>query len=253
MRTMIYAAILTAMWLPGDACAASAQDTHYIPDCAGVIEIKQARALRVEKDGALILPDGRIVVLEGIRLAPGEHGMAALRKLVFAGPITFSVTPPKRDRYGRIRAQAFGREWLQMTLLEQGAARVQIAPDRQECAPDFYEGEARARARHAGLWARTENRVRTPDDLKGTLGSFHLVEGRVSDVARADDRIFLEFEDKVRRGFSAVIEPEDRRAFRDFDFDSLSGRHIRVRGIVQDYRGRPGIALSNPFQIEILD
>jgi DNA/RNA endonuclease YhcR with UshA esterase domain len=26
-----------------------------------------------------------------------------------------------------------------------------------------------------------------------------------------------------------------------------------VRGIVQDYRGRPEIALSNPAQIEILD
>ncbi|HKY18488.1 MAG TPA: thermonuclease family protein [Rhizomicrobium sp.] len=239
--------------MPGDACAASAQDTHYIPDCAGVMEIKEARALRVEKDGALILPDGRILVLEGIRLAPGEQGMAALRKLVFAGPITFSVTPPKGDRYGRIRVQAFGKEWLQMTLLEQGAARVQIAPDRQECAPDFYEGEARARARHAGLWALVENRVRTPDDLKGTLGSFHLVEGRVSDVVRADGRIFLEFEGKVRRGFSVVIEPEDRRAFRDFDFDSLSGRHIRVRGIVQDYRGRPQIVLSNPAQVEMID
>ena len=250
---MIYAAILTAMWLPQDACAASAQDTHYIPDCAGVMEIKEARALRVEKGGALILPDGRIVVLEGIRLAPGEHGMAALRKLVFAGPIAFSVTPPKGDRYGRIRAQAFGKEWLQMALLEQGTARVQIAPDRPECAPDFYEAEARARARHAGLWARSENRVRTPDDLKGMIGSFQLVEGRVSDVVRADGRILLEFEGKVRRGFSAVIEPEDRRAFRDFDLDGLSSRRIRIRGIVQDYRGRPEIALATPWQIETLD
>jgi DNA/RNA endonuclease YhcR with UshA esterase domain len=50
-----------------------------------------------------------------------------------------------------------------------------------------------------------------------------------------------------------MIGAESRLAFRDFDFDELSGRHIRIRGIVQDYRGRPEIVLSNPFQIELLD
>jgi DNA/RNA endonuclease YhcR with UshA esterase domain len=53
--------------------------------------------------------------------------------------------------------------------------------------------------------------------------------------------------------FSAVIGQTDRHAFRDFDFDELPGRHIRIRGIVQAYRGRPEIALSNPFQIEVLE
>jgi len=33
----------------------------------------------------------------------------------------------------------------------------------------------------------------------------------------------------------------------------LSGRHVRVRGIVQDYRGRPEIFLSNPYQIQVLE
>ena len=40
-----------------------------------------------------------------------------------------------------------------MALLERGLARVEIAPDREECAPDFYEAEARARGASLGLWA----------------------------------------------------------------------------------------------------
>jgi DNA/RNA endonuclease YhcR with UshA esterase domain len=50
-----------------------------------------------------------------------------------------------------------------------------------------------------------------------------------------------------------VIQPEDRRAFRGFDLEALEAHKIRIRGIVQDYRGRPQIALSNPAQIEVLN
>ena len=50
-----------------------------------------------------------------------------------------------------------------------------------------------------------------------------------------------------------MIAPEDKRAFKDFDLDGLNAKHIRIRGIVQDYMGRPEIALSNPAQMEMLN
>jgi hypothetical protein len=130
-------------------------------------------------------------------------------------------------------------------------ARVQIAPDRSECAPDLYEAESSARTRRMGIWASPAYAVRTPQNLKGTTGTFQLVEGLVSNIGRADGRTFIDFGD--RRSFAVMIGAESRRAFRDFDFDELSGHRIRVRGIVQDYRGRPEIVLSNPYQIELLD
>ena len=166
--------------------------------------------------------------------------------------MSFTVTPPLRDRYGRLRVQGFGAQWLQVALLEQGLARVAISPDRRECAPDLYEAESRGRAKRAGLWAVTAYRVRSPQEMKDTIGSFQLVEGQVSHISRFDGRTVLNF-GRDGGGFSASIAPGDRRAFRDFDLDILSGRRIRVRGIVQDNRGRQEIALSNPFQIEQLD
>jgi endonuclease YncB( thermonuclease family) len=254
---LTYGPILAVICLPLDAYAAAQE--RFIPDCAGNVTIARARIVRVEQGGALVLPDGRSVLLEGIRLpdtgprALAERAQAALRAMAQEGPVSFTTTPPVRDRYDRMRAQGFGRQWLQMALLEQGLARVAISPDRSECAPDLYEAEARAHAHHAGIWAFASYRLRAPQEMKGLAGSFQLVDGKASNVGQANGRLFIDFSRNGLRIFSAVIAPEDRRAFRDFDFDGLPAHHIRIRGTVQDYRGRPEIALSNPAQIEILD
>jgi endonuclease YncB( thermonuclease family) len=259
--SLIYGAILAAICLLPDTCAAaSTEDGHFIPDCAGTVVIAHTRLARVDDDGALILADGRSLRLEGVRLpladnAASGQALAALRDLALSGPVRFTTAAPQKDRYGRMRVQGFGKLWLQAALLEQGWARVQIAPDRSECAPDLYEAEARARDRHAGIWALPAYAVRAPQTLKGTTGTFQLMEGQVSNIGHADGRTFIDFgaPSDNRRLFSAVIGSESRRAFRDFDFDELSGHRVRIRGIVQDYRGRPEIVLSNPAQIEMLN
>jgi endonuclease YncB( thermonuclease family) len=250
--SLIYGPILALIWWPAAAIAA-------IPDCAGSVEIRDARVVRVEKNGALILSDGRAVMLEGIRLplddaALADRALATLQQMALTGPVTFTATPPKEDRYDRVRAQGFnGKAWLQAALLEQGLARVAIAPDRNECSPDLYEAEGRGRAQHAGLWANAAYAPRSPLQVKGSAGSFQVIEGWVTNVGQGGGRTFIDFGSDGQRIFSAVIAPEDRRAFHDFDLDGLHAKHIRIRGIVQDYRGRPEIALSNPAQIEILD
>jgi micrococcal nuclease len=258
MRNLTYAAILAAICLPSAAFAAP----HFVPDCAGSVEIAHAHVVRVEKNGALVLDDGRAVMLEGIRLAGADGGpqelsdraLSALREMALAGPVTFSAVPPKEDRYDRVRAQAFGEQWFQTALLEQGLARVAISPDRNECAPDLYEAEQRGQARHIGLWALPGAAPRAPEAMKAApTGSFQLVQGWVTHVSHSDGRVFIDFGSDGRQVFSAVIDPEDRRAFRDFDLDGLETRHIRIRGIVQDHRGHPEIALSNPSQIEVLN
>ena len=247
--TIIWAAI----WLPLDAHAAGGE--RFIPDCAGRVAIAHAHVAGVERGGALTLSDGRAVMLEGIRLPPEQalqdRALTALRAMALPGSVSFTTNQPQNDRHGRLRVQGFGALWLQAALLEQGLARVAIAPDRTECFPDLYEAEARARARHAGLWALVAYRVRAPSELKDAVGSFQLVEGKVSNIGRADGRIFIDF--GGRQTVSAVIAADDHRAFRDFDLDGLPGHRIRIRGIVQDYRGRPEILLSSPAQIEVLD
>jgi micrococcal nuclease len=234
-----------------------------LPDCAGAVEIDRAQVTRVENNGALILRDGRAVLLEGIRL-PGVDrpsdpiaalALDTLRELATKVPLTLSSTPPRQDRYDRSRVQAFGRSvWLQTELLKRGLARVMIAPDRQECYPDFYEAEAGARKAGRGLWALPEFAVRPAAAFSAPAGSFQVAEGRVVAVATHDGRIFLDFNADYRKGFSATIAPDDRKAFRDGDPApaDLADHVIRLRGIVDNFNGRPEIALSNPRQIELL-
>src|SRR5688572_21819901 len=143
IRRLVYGAIWASMcwWLVPNAAFAQ----RYIPDCAGSPEISQTSVVRVERNGDLTLRDGRAVVLEGIRLpdAGPRHAdaLSLLRVLTLKGPVTFAATPPKQDRYDRIRAQGFGSVWLQTTLLERGLARVAISSDRDECFPELYEAE----------------------------------------------------------------------------------------------------------------
>ena len=279
LRSFLYGAILAAICPWADAYAAG------IPDCAGRVEISQAHVVRVENNGVLVLRDGRAVVLEGIRLpeqdSQRDQALATLRALTFDGTVSFTATPPKEDRYDRVRVQGFtsGGAWLQAALLEKGLARVAISPDRNECAPDLYDAEGRARERQAGLWALSANAPRRAEAMSAPprrrreiasapeaprraeavsapetpAGSFQLVEGWVTHVAQADGRTFIDFGSNGRQSFSAIIQPDDRRAFRGFDLEGLEAHRIRIRGIVQDYRGRPEIALSNPAQIEVLN
>lgn len=238
-----------------------------LPSCAGPVEIGHAKVARVERNGVLVLSDGRAVILEGIRLERAQPGaletqvaprtLAALREMTAGGDVTFTALRPKEDRYDRVRAQAFaGGTWLQAALLERGLAQVALSPDRGECAAPLHAAETRGRAGHAGPWGGgggAPYRVRGPQDMRGTAGTFQVMEGWVTNVSRTGGRTVINFGDDWRQGFSATIASEDRTRFRGFDPEGLIARHVRIRGMVQDYRGRPAMALSNPAQIEILN
>ena len=235
------------------------------PDCAGPVA-ESARILRLEKDGTLALADGRTALLEGIRLPQGDadhapvpfarQALAALDGLAGSGPLTLTALPPRTDRYDRIRVQAFGADgtWLQIALLRRGLARVQIAPDRSECAAELYAVESDARTHHRGLWSSPAYAIRAATAMTAPAGTFQIVEGKVLHVGAASGRIFLDFSENYKRDFTAIIAPDDRKTFRAAGVDprTYRGKRIRLRGMVQIYNG-PEIEIANPAQIETLD
>ena len=97
--------LLSVLVLAG-TCLAAPAFAVTLPRCAGGLEIAHARINRVEKNGALILSDGRAAMLEGVRLPLTDHGPAGLaedalrtlRELALAAPLTLTATPPKEDR-----------------------------------------------------------------------------------------------------------------------------------------------------------
>jgi len=244
-------------------CAASPAFAMTPPDCAGGVEISGAKIVRVEKNGALILNDGRAAMLEGLRLPLNDGGPAgladdalnALRALATAQPLTLTAIPPKEDRYDRVRVQAFGDVWLQSELLRRGLARVAISPDRAECAGDLYKAEKEARAAGRGLWALPAFVIRKPESIAPSdVDKFVLVEGKVASGAVHEGRVFLDFSADYSRGLSVTIAPDDHANFRHTNPapENLTGHIVRLRGVVEDFDGRPEISLSNPAQIEFV-
>mgnify|MGYP001216192621 CR=1 FL=1 len=237
-----------------------------VPPCAGR-PVATAVAVRTEKPELLILQTGAAVRLEGIRLpdaaldrAPRSverQATAALGKLIRKKRLALYAAQPYRDRYGRMRVQAFDESgvWLQVALLAAGWARADPAPDRGECMAEFYAAEAEARAARRGLWAFPAYAVRTPDNVGADVGTFQIVTGRVLDADIQNGRAFLNFGEDWKNDFTITISPEDLRRFKRMHPRPPTplrylGEIVRARGIVESYNG-PEIEVGSPWQIEI--
>jgi hypothetical protein len=231
-----------------------------LPPCMGPVVPFAAQAIRVDTNGVLTLKDGRRAVLEGLRLPRSDEDGAqqarqALWGMIAGRQITLAVTPPKEDRHGRLRAQVFvNGEWAQETLLREGVARVELLPVHPQCATQLYAAEAAARAAKRGLWAFGSYAVRSPDDLAHARGTFQIVEGRVVGAALKGGRAYLNFSDDWKHDFTVTISPEDMKAFKKAKVDprDYAGKTIRVRGIIDWYRG-PEIELMGPESVEVVE
>lgn len=238
------------------------------PSCVGSIEVSNAKVLRAEQNGVLVIADGRAVKLEGLRLPQGEadkapkflagQAVAMLNDLVRGRHVSLAVHRPKQDRYGRLRAQVFlaadaHEPWLQIAMLERGLARVDIASDRPECAKALYAAEQRARTNHYGIWALDAYAVRGPETVGPYTGTFQIVEGDVIDAVVKGGRAYLNFGADWRTDFTAMIRPEDMATFRAAHVDprDFKGHRVRLRGMVQNYNG-PEIEIAAPDDIEII-
>ncbi len=236
-----------------------------IPKCAGDVEIDNARIARVEHNGVLVLRDGRAASLEGVRIpmavqdrAPqtaSDQAFDALNVLAKDQDLSLRVMWPKEDRYDRVRSQAFTQDgtWLQLDLLRRGMARVDISPDRTECASELFAAEAEARNAHLGLWTLPAYAVRSVDNLKADVGTFQVVFGKVLNTEVRDGRAYLNFGADWKTDFTVVVSPDDMKTFRRLGVDPLNYKDklMRVRGIVQWLNG-PEIELANPKQVEVL-
>lgn len=255
-------ALLGTLWGAAGARAAP------LPSCTSHIEVSGIKIIRVERNGVLVLSDGRAVDLEGVLLpnsrrdhAPdfaGNRALATLRRLATGRVATLAASRPKEDRYGRIRAQVFfptrvTANWLQVAMLRRGWARVNIMPDRRECARQLLAAEREARIHRRGLWALPAYAVRRADAAGGAVGTFQIVEGVVRSAEVRNGRAYLNFGSDWRTDFTATIGPASRKLFRRLGINprDYAGKRVRVRGWMQSLHG-PEIEVADPEAIEVL-
>ena len=256
------AAVLTAMFV-SDFGRAAEREPARADECParGTQPVSFARVM----DGAgFVTAEGVEIRLAGILARDGGGEVAspeaqaaardALERALRNRTVSIASATPAGDRYGRQVAQVFADgSWVQGALLQAGDVRA--APDLASapCARALLAAEAQARTSRTGNWRGTF-RVRTPDELMNSRGSFEIVEGTVTTASVNRGRAFINFGADYRTDFTVTAEPEDMRIFRQtrFDVSALAGKRIRVRGWVEFYNG-PEITITTPAAIEVLE
>jgi endonuclease YncB( thermonuclease family) len=269
----------------GLACAsaglpllAAATAAEVGPTCSG-LEAGPTRTVTRILDGETVaLDDGRELRLIGA-LAPraidadAEAGAwpaeaaatEALRALVLGRSVELRFGGERRDRYGRLLAQAFliegeGRRWVQGVLLQQGLARAYaLAGSRgRRCSAELLAAERPARQARLGLWAEAAYQVRSADkpaELVRYRATFQVVQGVIVRVGQTRGRIYLNFDRNWRRGFSGSLRRGDASLLLGTyagNPRALEGRRVRVRGWIGERGGAPVIDLSVAGAVEIL-
>lgn len=185
---------------------------------------------------------------------------AALDSLVAGRTVILKKHGPDADRYGRVVAHVFveGKQRsVQHHLLAEGHARVAAEVGTLACARELQASEAAGRAAGLGLWNDPYYAVRRAEDSARLLtdrGRFTVVEGKVLSVRENRGTIFVNFGRRWSEDFTVTILKRNESIFNaaGLTLKKLSGREIRVRGVVEQ-RGGPWIEVARPEQIQLVE
>ena len=152
------------------------------------------RVTRIIDGDALVLDTGltvRLAALEAPARArrdrPGEpwaeESARVLESFAMGRRVRLYYGGLTRDRYDRAIAQVrtddnLGPEiWLNLALVEEGAARVRIYPDNEALAEPLLAAEREARAERRGVWAQMSAMPVEAGSVASDARGFLLVEG----------------------------------------------------------------------------
>ena len=247
--------------LSSSAPAAPGDDAMVAPACIASTGESAALPVVATPEG-LVTADGAEVILAGIAVPSGDPQAAneppkGLLPGLAGTRLRLLPTAP-RDRYGRQAGLLLAADGslLQARLVRDGAAIVRPESVGEACAAALLALEREARDAGAGLWRDSKLVARATDtsSLLGRNGLYALVEGRIVSVGSGSRMLFLDFGWRFRTDFSVLVPETLASRLREagFPVESLEGRILRVRGIIEE-SGGPAIRLASPLALELVD
>jgi hypothetical protein len=228
------------------------------PECR-TVPLPATALASVGPRGELAFASGARGVLDGLRWpdAPDLAGAAAAWLETHRGvPLTLTARG-ETDRWGRAHVDALAADGtldLAGGLVEAGLAVVDAGERDSLCRPGLLAVEAGARAAGRGLWRAGEEKAEDGAALRARRDRFVVARGRVLWVGERARRTYLDF---ARRGADGLTVTVSKRTWRHLQERGLSaatlrGRLVRVRGIVEIWRG-PTLDVASADMIEVLD
>jgi hypothetical protein len=248
---------IPAIWMAALAglCAArgAAAAPRTPPDCrAGPARAETLED--IDRRGELRLGSGARAVLDSLRWPDADETAAAwLTNL--RGSRLVVVPRGTPDRWGRERvdAQVDGSDIdLAGGLIGAGLALADANEADVLCRPALRAVEAAARAGRLGLWQAPGPAVDDGPALRALAGRFAVVEGVVRHVGERSTRTYLDFVARGADGLTVTVPKRTWRTMASRGLSALAGRRVRVRGVVELWRG-PVIEAASVDAVEILD
>jgi len=142
-------------------------------------------------------------------------------------------------------------------LIAEGFALVDPGEEDTLCRSNLLAVETRARERRLGVWKTDGGPALKAEDaaaINKQIGRFAIVEGRIISVGERAARTYLNF---GRVGTNALTVTLPKRTWsmlraRGITAESLRGRRVRARGIVEMWRAAT-MEVVAPELLEILD
>lgn len=219
--------------------------------------------------GALLLPDGRALVPEGIALPtrlepdPGLTAAAAAAAQTALEGCVLATAPSATDRHGRFAgpsviacpsAAGARPEDLTMVLLRAGAGYARAEGDAA-CATARRAAEAEARAAGRGIWARADAvaPAEDPAAMSARTGLYTVARGRVL-ATGGRDRLYVNFGSSWQQDFTVMLAREDFATILGDSLEpaALRGVPVEVRGTVR-VEGGPAMELRRRGEMARLD
>ncbi|MFB0487896.1 hypothetical protein ABIE45_000482 [Methylobacterium sp. OAE515] len=208
--------------------------------------------------GEIRLASGTRVILDSLRWPEASDlaGEAQVWLDARRGARLTVIPRGEPDRWGRERADiqaGDGDDDLAGGLIAAGLAFADANEADLLCRPALRLLEASARARRLGLWRGPVLSATDGAALRIASGRFAVVEGRVRHVGERGARTYLDF---GARGADALTVTVSKRTWRmvrarGLSAASLEGRSVRVRGVLEVWRGP--ILEAAADAIEVLD
>ena len=245
------------------ACGLAAPDAAVAEDIPCPVPTTETDPMVVGMvPGCLVTGVGAEVVLAGIARLPADPDAAegwgdGTLPPTAEGPLRLLPTAPP-DRYGRQPGLLFDADGalVQAGLVRDGDAVVRPEGIDEACARNLLGIESAAREARAGLWANANNVAKATDksSLLARNGLYVLVEGRIVSTGYGSRMVFLDFGRSFRTDFTVMVAESLVSRLREagFPVESLEGRKVRVRGIIEE-SGGPAIRLASPLALELVD
>lgn len=239
------------------AGSAQAEATRFVaPECrAG--STRQDALTGVGERGELILASGSRAILGGIRWPVEEDG-AARAWLLRQRDRTLELVPRgEADRWGRTQVDASVLDEavdLAGGLIAEGLAYVDAGERDTLCRPALLSLETEARGAARGLWRTGVREGREGGALREATGRFIVAQGRVVNVGERSARTYVDFAKRGEDGLTVTVSKRTWRQLRERGLSAatLRGRLVRVRGVVESWRG-PTLDIASADMIEVLD